>query len=254
MAGYGAAVQGSLHPRRLPRRFAFVVAACLAPVACRSTPSSEVDAATAAARAETIARIQPGSVRVGDRLPDVSFESLDGPPVALSSLRGRPAVLVFGSCTCGPFVESMGAIAGLERQFRGRVAFILVYVDEAHPTDGWVMPDNAFVVARARSIEDRRIAALEFRRRLGVSFPIVLETMDRAAERTFGAFPNRMVIADADGVVVATGKPGPYSTTQGAAAAAGVLRSLCAMTGAPVPFDVGSVATDHVSGTWDGAQ
>ncbi len=44
---------------------------------------------------------EEGSLRVGDRAPDVSLVSLDGKtPVRLSeSLGGRPLILVFGSYT-----------------------------------------------------------------------------------------------------------------------------------------------------------
>jgi len=215
---YGADMTNS------PRWIALALLTVISPLACESPPAPAD--AQASARAETIARINPGRVRVGDSLPDLAFESLDGATVTLSSLRGRPTVLVFGSCTCEPFVRSMTAIAELEREFRGRAAFLLVYIDEAHPTDGWVTPNNPFEVARARSIADRRAAAADFRGRLGVALPIALETMERTAEHTFGAFPNRMVIADADGKVVAIGPPGPRSTMDSAKTAAASLRSL----------------------------
>lgn len=220
----------------------FLAALALSASGCRSQPASAPNATPAAeappiampaagvpdqteARAETIARIQPGLIRVGSVLPDLTFDSLDGAPIALASLRGRPTVLVFGSCTCEPFVESMTAIAAIEQEFRDHAAFVLVYIDEAHPTDGWAMPGNPFEVARARSLDDRRAAAIGFRNRLGIAIPIALETMDRSAERVFGAFPNRLVIADADGTIVSASTPGPWSTREGARTAAATLRS-----------------------------
>lgn len=193
--------------------------------AIAATPTATAPDQTQA-RAETIARIHPGLVRADDPLPELTFESLDGAPLALARLRGRPTVLVFGSCTCEPFVRSMTAISDLEREFHDRVTFVLIYIDEAHPTDGWVTPNNPFEVKRARSLDDRRAAAREFRDRLDVTLPIVLETMDRSAERIFGAFPNRLVIADANGNIVSTGAPGPWSTRDSARTAAATLRSL----------------------------
>lgn len=193
--------------------------------ATATTPPTTAPDQTAA-RAETIARIHPGLVRAGDPLPELTFESLDGAPVALTSLRGRPTVLVFGSCTCEPFVRSMAAVETLAREHGDRAAFLLVYIDEAHPTDGWVTPNNAFEVQRARSLDDRRAAARAFRDRLGVTLPIALETMDRSAERVFGAFPNRLVIVDAAGRIVSTSPPGPWSTRDGARTAEATLRPL----------------------------
>lgn len=55
--------------------------------------------------------------------------------------------------------------------------------------------------------------------------------MERSAEQTFGAFPNRMVIADASGKVVSIGPPGPRSTMDSAKTAAATLGSL--LGGAP---------------------
>ena len=62
------------------------------------------------------------------------------------------------------------------------------------------MPGEPFEVARVRSIADRRAAATEFR--------------------------NRLVIADADGTIVAIGPPGPGSTRGSARTAAATLESL----------------------------
>jgi hypothetical protein len=43
---------------------------------------------------------QEGSLRVGDRAPDVTLTALDGTPVRLQDrIGGRPLVLIFGSYT-----------------------------------------------------------------------------------------------------------------------------------------------------------
>jgi cytochrome oxidase Cu insertion factor (SCO1/SenC/PrrC family) len=45
-------------------------------------------------------RRRPGDLKVGDTAPDFTVQDLQGKTtVKLSSLRGKPVVLIFGSCT-----------------------------------------------------------------------------------------------------------------------------------------------------------
>ena len=51
-------------------------------------------------------QIRQGNLKAGDMAPDFALEDVAGKQsVRLSSLRGKPVVLVFGSCTCPPFVR-----------------------------------------------------------------------------------------------------------------------------------------------------
>lgn len=197
----------------------FGLGACQAPAAKPVEPALAVAAAD-----EPVQVVEP--VEPGDSLPELSFESIDGSTVSLASLRGRPAVIVFGSSTCPPFVRSVPLVLALERRFRGRVGFLLVYLDEAHPTDGWALPRNRFEVAQARSIEDRRAAADSFRAAMSIPFPVALDSMSSEARRVFDAFPNRMAIVDGEGRIVHLGPPGPGSTLTSVRTAPDSLRSV----------------------------
>ena len=89
-----------------------------------------------------------GSFREGPGLgqlaPDFTLAVKGGRErVGLSQHRGkRPVVLIFGNMTCGPFRSQMRALENLSKRYGDRAAFIVVYVREAHPTDGWRMTSN----------------------------------------------------------------------------------------------------------------
>ncbi len=90
-----------------------------------------------------IGSLEPGP-KLDDSAPDFTLKTNDGKgEVTLSKLIGpKPVVLVFGNFTCGPFRSQAGNIEKLYRRYKDRAAFVMVYVREAHPTDGWRMESN----------------------------------------------------------------------------------------------------------------
>ena len=71
------------------------------------------------------------------------WSSLDGEQITLSKEIGeKPIVLIFGNFTCGPFRSQSGNIEKLYHRYQDRAKFFLVYVREAHPSDGWWMMSN----------------------------------------------------------------------------------------------------------------
>jgi peroxiredoxin len=174
-------------------------------------------------------RLSQGTLRDGDTAPDFTLPALDGrSTVTLSSLRGRPVVLVFGSCTCPPFVASLDAVERLRLAYADRVHFLLVYIREAHPTDGWEIPGNAFRVPSPRTTEERLGIARTFTERLRVSLPILADTTADQVEQTYAAWPNRLYILDADGTIASAGRAAPNGTAVSAAAAPAILDRLLA--------------------------
>ena len=70
-----------------------------------------------------------GLLRNGDDAPDFSLRTYDGSQVVtLSKLRGKPTVLVFGSCTCPPFVRSTSMINSLFDEYHDDVNFLMIYI------------------------------------------------------------------------------------------------------------------------------
>ncbi|XP_019614500.1 PREDICTED: type I iodothyronine deiodinase-like [Branchiostoma belcheri] len=86
--------------------------------------------------------------------------------------------------------------------------FAVVYVAEAHPTDGWATVGNmATDIRQHRSLEER-LAAAEILALHDIPCPILVDTMDNAAARAYAALPDRLYIV-LDGVCVYRGAPGP---------------------------------------------
>jgi len=172
-------------------------------------------------------QIRQGTLKAGDAAPDFTPADMAGKEaVRLSSLRGKPVVLVFGSCTCPPFVRSMEAVEQLYKQYHDRAHFVLVYVREAHPTDGWAQPNNAFQIRSPRSIDERRQVARDFAAKLKLSVPIVVDSIDDKVEAIYSVWPNRMIIIDAEGNIADAGVAGPQGTSTSARKAPSILDRL----------------------------
>jgi len=198
--------------------------------ATRRQAVAELEAHVAAATSEPPSKAPPPrseGLVVGVMAPDFTLSDATGAhPVTLHSLRGKPTVVIFGSCTCPPFVRSTRPLGALHQRYRERVNFLLVYGREAHPTDGWALERNRFTVKQATSMDERRAAARDFAEEIGISMPLVVDTMDGDAERLYGCFPNRLVVIDADGRIAHIGARGPQSTLNSAREAPGVLDRL----------------------------
>src|SRR5262249_39835496 len=55
-------------------------------------------------------QILQGALKAGDAAPEFTLKNLEGAKtVKLADLKGKPTVLVFGSCTCPPFVGTTQA-------------------------------------------------------------------------------------------------------------------------------------------------
>lgn len=69
-----------------------------------------------------------------------------------TSKRGRPLVVNFGSSSWRPFLTKLRDFGDIVRDFADVADFVIVYIEEAHPSDGW-----AFKVNLSRFIVDNFI-------------------------------------------------------------------------------------------------
>ncbi len=106
----------------------------------------------------------------------------------------------------------------MHREYGERVQFLLIYIREAHAADAWALKINArrgFDVPLARTYEEKDTYADMCVRRLDIAFPTLVDRMDFPVERRYTAWPERMYLVDADGVIVYKGGPGPYGFDPG---------------------------------------
>lgn len=96
----------------------------------------------------------------------------------------------------------------LYAQYNNRVQFLVIYIREAHPTDGWDIgsPNR---VRDAQTIEDRRLIA---GRCEAAQYDIktYVDEMDDAVMTAYAAWPERLYLIGEDGRVVYAGGRGPF--------------------------------------------
>jgi hypothetical protein len=93
------------------------------------------------------------------------------------------------------------------------VAFLVVYITEAHPSDVWQMQSNVkehVVFASPRNEEERALVAGSCVRKLGIEFPAVLDEFGNSTEQAYTGWPDRIYLIDAKGRVAYKSKPGPF--------------------------------------------
>ena len=93
------------------------------------------------------------------------------------------------------------------------MAFLAVYIQEAHPTDVWQMQSNikeGVLFATPKNEDERAYVAGACVRKLGIQFPAVLDGFDNTVEKAYTGWPDRLYLIDSSGRVVYKSKPGPF--------------------------------------------
>lgn len=99
-------------------------------------------------------------------------------------------------------------------EFKDRVDFFCVYIQEAHPTDGQQSTQNVadgILYEQPRTIDEREELAQVCMLRLDLKMPTLLDNMDDEVDRLYAALPDRLYLLDEQGVVMfrtAVGSPG----------------------------------------------
>ena len=93
------------------------------------------------------------------------------------------------------------------------MAFLVVYILEAHPSDVWQMESNIkdkVVFASPKDYDERSQVAGACVRKLGIKFPAVIDGFENSTEKAYTGWPDRIYLIDAKGKVVYKSKPGPF--------------------------------------------
>lgn len=99
------------------------------------------------------------------------------------------------------------AFQRLVSQYTDIVDSLLVYIEEAHPSDGWMSSDAPYQIPKHRCLEDRLKAA----QLMNLEVPgcvVVADSMDNSSNVAYGAYFDRLYILQ-DGKVVYQGGRGP---------------------------------------------
>ena len=98
-------------------------------------------------------------------------------------------------------------------RYRDRVSFLVVYIREAHPEEGWVVSPNRdadILVNDPKTLEERVDVALTCAIRLQIRMPVVVDDLDDNIASAYGALPDRLYLIDQAGRVAFQGEPGPW--------------------------------------------
>ncbi|EDO49673.1 predicted protein, partial [Nematostella vectensis] len=131
----------------------------------------------------------------------VSFRLLD------FAQDGMPLVVNFGSYTCPVFRARLGEFGELVESFKATAKFVTVYVKEAHPTDEWFLKNNE-TIRQHKSLMERCDAAKKLLGTKTLRTPLLVDTMENAANEAYGAVPTRLYIIQS-GIVQYAGGIGP---------------------------------------------
>jgi thiol-disulfide isomerase/thioredoxin len=164
---------------------------------------------------QEIGSLQPGPA-IGDQAPDFTLKTADGSGALTLSEQlqpGKPVVLVFGNFTCGPFRSQAGNVEKLYHKYKDRATFVMVYVREAHPKDGWSMESNDRVgvaLPQPTTYNERADVAQQCGRLLDLSFPMLVDTMDDAVGARYSGMPGRLYLIDPERKVAYKSGRGPF--------------------------------------------
>jgi len=89
----------------------------------------------------------------------------------------------------------------------------VVYIEEAHPTDGWQMPSNikdGVLVATAKSFFERDEAAQTCVVKLGIHIPALVDDIHDSTEKAYTGWPDRLYVIDQSGRVAFKSSAGPF--------------------------------------------
>ena len=86
--------------------------------------------------------------------------------------------------------------------------FIVVYIEEAHPTDEWSIDSVAYKIKQPKMLKERLSAAKVFANDTLMECPTLVDNMNDEANFAYGALPERLYIIY-DGKIAFEGGIGP---------------------------------------------
>ena len=98
-------------------------------------------------------------------------------------------------------------------EYGNDVAFLAVYILEAHPSDVWQSESNIkekIVFSSPADYDQRAAVAGTCVRKLGIKFPAVIDGFDNTTEKAYTGWPDRIYLIDSRGRVAYKSKPGPF--------------------------------------------
>lgn len=93
------------------------------------------------------------------------------------------------------------------------MAFFVVYIGEAHPSDAWQVPNNLRdqVIHASPASADERVALADLCvTRLSIELPAVVDHFDDSTDTAYSGWPERLYLVDREGRIAYKSRPGPF--------------------------------------------
>lgn len=100
------------------------------------------------------------------------------------------------------------SLRDLYAEYHERAHFLVVYIREAHPTDGWYMGKHD--IRHHQSIEERRQVASACEVAMQNGITTYVDEMDDAVMTAYAAHPDRLYLVGNDGRIAYAGGRGPF--------------------------------------------
>jgi hypothetical protein len=115
------------------------------------------------------------------------------------------------------------SLNNLFERYHDRVAFLIIYIREAHPVDGWWLgkglPKLWFKLRKSRAatdvydpqtLDERRAVAGRCETMLEYGIRTYVDDVDDAVNKAYAAMPTRLYLVGLDGRVAYAGGLGPF--------------------------------------------
>ena len=151
---------------------------------------------------------------VGSQAPVFTLIDLEGDSISLKTLIGeKPVVLQFGSHSCPVYRYRRREMKKVYQEYHSIAHFVIVYTLEAHPVgtkspysdEEWVTWINRLtnvLIPQPTTVKARHTLAGQSREDLEINHVILVDAMDNAVWRQYGAAPSSAFVIDQSGVVV----------------------------------------------------
>ncbi len=100
----------------------------------------------------------------------------------------------------------------MQKKYGDRVAFYIIYIREAHPTDGRQSKSNqqeGILFQQPKTFSARTDVALQMCVMLQISLPCLLDGLDNKVGNAYSGLPDRLYVVGIDGRIVYKGDRGP---------------------------------------------
>ena len=98
----------------------------------------------------------------------------------------------------------MGRMEEIYARFKDQIEFLVVYVQEAHPSDGRQTDSNieeGVIFRQHQSYQERSEVAATCSLDLNMTLPVLVEEMDNNIDEAYSSAPERLYLVDVEGKV-----------------------------------------------------